>query len=245
MPLRHRDAFADPTAGRADHGVNPFFTRLVEHRSNPSLPLLFGADLRDAAGKWRQRIGQHVSAQSKPTPLVLEIGCYKGETLVGMAQAEPDAAFIGIDITYKRVVMTADRLQQVGANNAVCALAHMNPSTFRQLFADGELDLVCIFFPDPWVKQRQEHNRLLQPDLAKEIWRCLQPTGQVWFKTDQNAYFQQASAAFAEAGFQLEHKGLKLLRDFHRPTPFERRFAAQGLVACEGVWAKISTEQAN
>ena len=237
MPLRHPDAFVDPTERRTDRGVNPFFTELCAQRQKRTLPLVFGEDLRQMAGAWRNNIPCTITNTDEKTPLILEIGCYKGETLTRMMEKTPDAQFIGVDITYKRVVLTAQRLQREQAHHGLCALAHMSPSTFRQLFAEGELDLICIFFPDPWLKARQEHNRLMQPDFCEELARALSPGGQIWFKTDQEPYFQQAKAALDSAGLKISNS-LKLMIDFDTDTPFERRFAAQGLQPWVGIWTK-------
>lgn len=237
MPLRHPDAFVDPTEQRKDRGNNPFFTELCAQRKERTLPLVFGQDLREMAGKWRQRIPNTHGTQSERPPLILEIGCYKGETLTRMMREEPAAQYIGVDITYKRVILTAQRMVQEKAEQGVCALAHMSPSTFRQLFGENELDLICIFFPDPWLKSRQEHNRLMQPEFCAELKRALTPGGQVWFKTDQGPYFEQATAALESADLKKCNE-LKLLNNFETQTPFERRFAEQGLKPWVGIWEK-------
>lgn len=226
MPLKHHDPFVS-SAERLNEKVNPYVALLRESAVEGSLPLAFGPLLKDMPGTWREKIAAYHQRQKPLNKLVLEIGCHKGLTLTTMATTFPDVGFIGLDITYKRVVTTAQRVSKLGLRNTFCAMA--NAHGLEQLFTPRELDAVVIFFPDPWIKKaRQAKNRLVCDDFATSLSKVLAPGGMVWFKTDQESYFQDASKAFEDHGF--EQVGLEaaplLGQDF--TSAFELRFHAQG-----------------
>ena len=199
--------------------------------------MAFGSLLRDMPGAWREKIQSFHKTETAPQKLILEIGCHKGLTLSTMARALPDTGFVGMDITFKRIVTTAQRVNQLELKNTFCVMA--NAQGIEKLFAPGELDAVVIFFPDPWIKKvRQAKNRLVNGPFAAALAKVLAPGGMIWFKSDQEAYFQEASQVFAEQGFHpttIESSPL-IKQDF--TSAFELRFGSQGLPTHGGMWLK-------
>ena len=152
MPIRYSDPFRDPT-DLPNREVNPFVTKMVEGAKNGTLPVLYGESLKGLAGNWRQHQGD------KPE-LIVEIGCHKGDVLRDLAQDHQETLFVGLDITFKRVVETARKAEKAGLDNLRSVLA--NAQGLDLLFGEAELDGVIIFYPDPWTrKKRQLKNRLL------------------------------------------------------------------------------------
>ena len=193
MPVRSSDPFAPRDQKR--RSVNPFVGQMVDGIATSSLPVIAGEGLRGVAGRWRERLANSCGQ------LVLEIGCHKGKILVAMAASNPADCFVGMDITYKRVVTSAQRLNKAQLNNASTVLA--NAMSLRQLFGPGELDSVVIFFPDPWPKARHEKNRLLaSPSFAADLMQIVRPGGRIWFKTDSFRYYFEAEVALLSAGFR-------------------------------------------
>lgn len=236
MPLKHHDPFTS-SADRLREGVNPYVARLRDEVARGQWPVAFGETLRDLPGRWREHLGQFHNLDRPPQKLVLEIGCHKGLTLTTMAEALPHLGLIGLDITFKRVVTTAERLSSRGLKNAFSVMA--NARGLDRLFHEGELDAVVIFFPDPWSKKaRQAKNRLLNPDFAKSLRRVLGPQGLVWLKTDQKAYFDEATQALEAEGFvQAPHwEGHLIPQDF--TSAFEMRFASQGVPSYGARWIR-------
>src|SRR4051812_37966796 len=123
MPLRRHDPFIDPTTTR-NVQTNPFVGQLA---SNPEV-CLFGDRLKNAAGNWRnefsdmsESLSESLSgslseslseslSKNENTKLIVEIGCYKGRTLLELAQDNPDKLFLGFDITFKRIVTCSTRI---------------------------------------------------------------------------------------------------------------------------------------
>ena len=233
MPLKNPDPFAS-RAERLDATVNPYVATLRQAALDGSLPLAFGSMLAELPGRWRERIA--LARGKKPASLVLEIGCHKGQTLTAMAADAPETGFIGMDITYKRVVTTAERMKARGLTNVFLAMA--NAQAIDRLFAPGELDGVVIFFPDPWVKKaRQAKNRLVNPDFVGRLASAVRSGGYVWLKTDQRVYFEEASEALNQGMFMAVDvaPGVPTV-DY--TSAFEQRYHAQNLPTYSGKWLR-------
>jgi tRNA (guanine-N7-)-methyltransferase len=123
-------------------------------------------------------------------PLVVEVGSYMGKNLIEMAARFSAMDFLGLDITYKRTVKTAQKIRAAGLNNAKVAICDARP--FFKDIQSQTLTGICVFFPDPWPKLRQSKNRLWQTEFFEQASRSLQPGGFLWIKTDSKSYFEQA-----------------------------------------------------
>lgn len=208
--------FRDHTLG-LDASYNAFLGII---QSEHHLPLLHGSQLCVHAGKWREffatKLGWH------PQALIVEIGCYKGKNLSEMAARYPQTAFIGIDLTFKRVVLTAQLLQKMKLQNAVSVLIDANYLDF--LCKPDELDGIICFFPDPWPKRKQLKNRLFSPRYGAKISHILRTDGFVWLKTDHAEYYAQTVQSLQEQGFHTLKTEPEELQ-----SRFEHRFKAKNI----------------
>lgn len=84
-------------------------------------------------------------------PIVLELGCGKGEYTVGMARMYPDRNFIGIDIKGARMYTGAKQAIDEGLGNA--AFLRTSIELLPSFFAPGEISEIWITFPDPQMKK--------------------------------------------------------------------------------------------
>ncbi len=130
------------------------------------------------------------------SPLVVEVGSYMGKNLIEMAERFPAMDFLGLDITYKRTVKTAQKIRVAGLKNAKVAICDARP--FFKEIQSQTLTGICVFFPDPWPKLRQSKNRLWQSDFFEQASRSLVPGGFLWIKTDSKSYFEQAMEQSSE-----------------------------------------------
>lgn len=229
MPLRHHDPFQSK-ADQLNPSVNPYVAVLTQEAHGGLLPIAYGEGLRGLAGHWREKLPYK--------QLVCEIGVHKGMTLVEMASENPDIGFVGIDITYKRVVITAQRARKAGLNNVFLILA--NATALDLLFAPGELNGIVMFFPDPWVRKKsQAKNRLVNEAFCTKMASVLTEQGFFWFKTDYQPYFGLASEALEQAQFKVlpDTANFPLPRDYS--SAFEKRFHAEGLVTHGARWARM------
>ena len=168
--------------------------------------------------------------------LVLEIGIHRGWTLTEMATDHPRIGFVGLDITLKRVVTSAQRAQNQKLDNVLCVLS--DAKFLGEIFEPGEGDGVVIFFPDPWEKKRsQKHKRLMNKEFIEGVEKFLKIGGFFWFKTDCKEYFEQVTELVAEAPFQSANRDMVFKRDYS--SAFESRYLKQNKQVYEGFW--IST----
>lgn len=233
MPIRAVNPFADPTLNmRGD--VNVYLQRLRAGLEDGQIPVRYGPVLQKLPGRWREEM--RTSSGEIPQSLVLEIGCHHGDTLVEMAALEPDTGFIGMDITFKRVVKTANRAKSRGFKNMMVVLA--NAKALPEMFAKGELDGVAIFYPDPWErKKRQQKNRLINAEFAQSLHDALKENGFFWFRTDHYGYFVDVTRAVQGAGF-ISHPAPSGILKASLSTCFESHFQAAGRSTFSAIWVK-------
>ena len=113
-------------------------------------------------------------------PIVVELGCGKGEYAVGLAQTTPDRNFIGIDIKGARMWTGACRVRDLGLTN--CAFLRTGIELLDEFFAPGEVSEIWITFPDPQMKKV---NKRLTGTRFLELYRkVLRPDGRLNLKTD-------------------------------------------------------------
>lgn len=234
MPLLQSDPLSDPTLG-LDSRVNPFVARLKAGAADGSLPLYYGPSLAECRGHWAAKLQSRRQAAGLASRVVLEIGCHKGTVLLPLARNHPEWAVLGLDITFKRVVTTAERLGAAQLSHA--AAIYANAQVLDRVFAPGELGGVLLFFPDPWSKKaHQIHRRLVNADFVQRLLPLLAPGAFVWVKTDAADYLSAVGPLFA-AGLQpvtsLEALGLA---DYK--SSYELRFQAVGTPTYSALWQK-------
>ncbi|MEA2711801.1 MAG: tRNA (guanine-N7-)-methyltransferase [Phycisphaerales bacterium] len=137
-------------------------------------------------GAWRDffnsRIGPTFDGR-----VIFEIGCNDGGLLARVAAKYPATAFIGIDWKYRALHSAAERVAAAGLRNV--ALLHGRAQDIRRLFADGELDEVWVFHPEPCDNPRELPNRLLAEPFLLNVHHVLRDAGSLILKTDHRGYF--------------------------------------------------------
>jgi tRNA (guanine-N7-)-methyltransferase len=115
-------------------------------------------------------------------PIVLELGCGKGEYTVGLAQRNLDKNFIGIDIKGARFWKGAKSAQETQLNNVAFVRAQIE--LVDCLFGPNEVDEIWITFPDPQIKYKRTKHRLTNPVFLEKYKHILKPDGIINLKTD-------------------------------------------------------------
>ena len=213
------DTYTNPFRDRTRNlssAVNPYLHQL---RHAHHLPLLHGAQLKQATTDWHSYF--QTAGVREPQALLVEIGCYRGSNLVEIAQRYPQTACIGIDLTFKRVVLTAQAIHAQQLPNAVSVLS--DARDLAALFQPDQLDGVICFFPDPWTKKpRQRKKRLLTTNFCAQLATIVKDRGFIWLKTDAEDYFAHATQTLCTQGFCFSDTiPVELI------SVFERRFLAQ------------------
>ena len=143
-------------------------------------------------GSWRKDFFKNKN------PIVLELGCGKGEYTVHLAQRSPHINHIGIDIKGARFWRGAKTAIEEGYTN-VCFI-RMQVELIVQCFAEGEVDEIWITFPDPQIKYKRTKHRLTQPDLLKIYKTVLKSGGLIHLKTDSEFLFGYTLGIVSQIG---------------------------------------------
>lgn len=121
---------------------------------------------------------------------VLEIGFGNGDALRYAARHDPDRDLIGIEVHAPGVGRLLNALAEDGSDH-VRLYHHDAVEVLNQEVADGSLDEVRIYFPDPWHKKRHNKRRLVQPAFAELLVRKLADDGRLHLATDWQDYAEQ------------------------------------------------------
>ncbi len=115
-------------------------------------------------------------------PIVLELGCGKGEYTVGLARITKKKNFIGVDIKGARFWQGAKNALENKLENVAFLRAEIE--LIDQLFAPGEVSEIWITFPDPQIKYKRTKHRLTNQKFLEKYKQILQPGGIINLKTD-------------------------------------------------------------
>jgi len=165
-------------------------------------------------------------------PIVLEIGCGKGEYTLGLGQLFPDKNFIGVDIKGDRLASGALNAKKQQLNNV--GFLRIQIQFIADFFNENEIDEIWITFPDPRPKDRDEKKRLTFPIYLEKYHQILKSQGLLHLKTDSEAFFDYSVETIEKPNWEKivitkdlyqspwnnEHFGIK--------TRFEKMFFNKG-----------------
>lgn len=115
-------------------------------------------------------------------PIIVELGCGKGEYSVGLAERYPDKNFIGIDVKGARFWRGAKTAVDSGMNNVAFIRTQIELLDF--VFAENEIDEIWITFPDPQIKYKRTKHRMTNSEFLQLYKKVLKKDGVVNLKTD-------------------------------------------------------------
>lgn len=118
-------------------------------------------------------------------PIVLELGCGRGEYTVGLGRLFPEKNFIGVDIKGARMWTGATESLQAGMTNVAFLRTHIE--FIDRFFAPGEVAEIWLTFSDPQMKKATK--RLSSTYFLQRYRRFLRPDGLIHLKTDSNFLF--------------------------------------------------------
>lgn len=121
-------------------------------------------------------------------PIVLELGCGRGEYTVGLAQEHPNKNFIGIDVKGNRIWTGAKQAIEGHLNNV--AFLRTRIDFIDHCFVENEIDEIWITFPDPQPQKTRERQRLTHMIFLNRYKKILKPNGQLHLKTDSTSLYE-------------------------------------------------------
>ena len=194
-------------------------TELLE--ANPQYVVL---NPEDAKGKWHGIFGND-------HPIHIEVGSGKGAFITGMAKANPDINYIGIDIQKSVLSYALDKVLEADVPNI--KLLWVDGDSLTNYFEDGEVDMMYLNFSDPWPKSRHEKRRLTYKTFLDTYKQILPENGEIHFKTDNRGLFEYSLASFSQYGMVINKVWLDLHASDYEGnvmTEYERKFSEKGQV---------------
>lgn len=146
-------------------------------------------------GQWAE---QHFKNQN---PVVLELGCGKGEYTVNLGRLFPEINFIGIDYKGNRIWRGAKTALDEGISNV--AFLRIQIENLQDYFGENEISEIWITFPDPQPQVSREKKRLTSPRFLKMYRMILKKTGAVHLKTDSDSLYLYTLLQVGEPGLEL------------------------------------------
>ena len=176
--------------------------KLKKFAENETFPHFFQPvfeDLRDNGfplkGVWNQTFFKNEN------PVVLELGCGKGEYCLGLAELEPDRNYIGMDIKGSRMWHGAKTAQLRGWKNLAFIRSKVDQA--ERFFGSEEISDIWLTFSDPQAKESRAHRRLTYPRFIEMYRRLLKPGGKVHLKTDSPLLYEYTLEVIEEMGLEI------------------------------------------
>lgn len=178
-------------------------------------------------GKWNKEFFKNEQ------PIVLELGCGKGEYSVALAQANPHKNFIGIDIKGARFWRGAKTALEENLENV--GFVRTQIELIDRLFADGEIDEIWITFPDPQIKYKRTKHRLTNTEFLQKYKKILKKEGVVNLKTDSEFMHGYTLGLLHGEGHKVLHANHNVYKNTYSPkevtgiqTFYEKQYLEQG-----------------
>ncbi|OCA53791.1 tRNA (guanosine(46)-N7)-methyltransferase TrmB [Photorhabdus namnaonensis] len=170
----------------------------------------------------------------REAPVVLEIGFGMGASLVTMASQNPEKDFLGIEVHAPGVGACLASAESENISN-LRVMCHDAIEVLENMIPDNSLEMVQLFFPDPWHKARHNKRRIVQPPFVELIRSKLKVGGVFHMATDWQPYAEHMLEVMngVDNYLNLSGNGDYVARPSSRPiTKFELRGQRLG----HGVW---------
>lgn len=147
-------------------------------------------------GKWRDEVFRN------DNPIVVELGCGRGEYTFGLAKRNQEVNYIGVDIKGARLWNGAKWAEDAGLNNV--AFLRTNIELIGQVFAPGEINEIWITFPDPQIKFKRMKHRMTNPEFLERYKMVLADDGVVHLKCDSEFLHGYTHGIVQMLGYPVE-----------------------------------------
>ena len=183
-------------------------------------------------GKWHQEIFKNNK------PIVLELGCGKGEYSVGLAKLYPDKNFVGIDIKGNRIYIGAKECLEKGIDNVMFLRTRID--FINNFFDTNEVDEIWLTFSDPQPKKPRK--RLSSKLFIDRYRKFLKKDGKIHMKTDSDLLFEFTEEEIKAHKYKCHELTWDVYGDYHNGlseqekklfeirTHYEKLFTSKGSV---------------
>jgi len=135
------------------------------------------------------------------SPIVLELGCGKGEYTVNLAKKYPHKNFIGIDIKGARIWRGVKTINEENITNA--AFLRVQIEQLMSFFDENEVSEIWLTFPDPQLQKSRQRKRLTSPKFLDIYEHILESDGCVNLKTDSYELYEYTNEVLKEKALQV------------------------------------------
>jgi len=147
-------------------------------------------------GKWHKEVFKN------DLPIVVELGCGRGEYTIGLAEHNRQKNFIGVDIKGNRIWTGAKHALDNHLDHV--AFLRTRIDFIDHCFAENEVSEIWITFPDPQPQKTRERKRLTNPRyFLSRYQKILKPGGLVHLKTDSTSFYEYTLEVIKENNFKL------------------------------------------
>ncbi len=178
-------------------------------------------------GRW------HADFFRNDNPIVLELGCGRGEYTVALGEMFPEKNFIGIDIKGARMWRGAKTATENGMANV--GFLRTRIEFIESFFAPGEVDEIWITFPDPQLKKNRVKKRLTSPLFLSRYAKMLKPGARINLKTDSRHLHEYTKAVAAANRLPVSEACADIYGEGRADdilsikTAYEKQFLARGM----------------
>lgn len=165
-------------------------------------------------------------------PIVLELGCGKGEYTIALAKQNSNRNYIGIDIKGARFWRGAKTAHEEQLSNVVFVRAQIE--LIEYLFAPNEVSEIWLTFPDPQLKFKRTKHRLTNLEFLQKYRRILKPEGVIHLKTDSSFLHGYTLGVLDGMGIKPQMAHHDVYQYAHAPTDvisiqtfYEQQYLAQ------------------
>ncbi len=165
-------------------------------------------------------------------PIILELGCGKGDYALALAQRYPEKNFIGIDLKGARLFIAAQNALELQADNVV--FIRMHAEEIAEVFAKEEVAEIWIPFPDPYPKSARANKRLTSAKYINLYRQILVKNAAIHLKTDSEKLFEFTSETLQQENCKIQEMSWDIYQKAHIDelldiqTTFEKRHLLDG-----------------
>ena len=146
-------------------------------------------------GNWKEKFFKN------DNPIIVELGCGKGEYTVGLAKYFPNKNFLGIDIKGARFWRGAKTATEQNISNV--GFLRVQIELIEYVFSIGEVDEIWITFPDPQIKYKRTKHRLVNPIFLDKYKKIMKEEGTIHLKTDSEFLHGYANGLITGMGYKV------------------------------------------
>ncbi len=176
-------------------------------------------------GKWANEFFGNMN------PVILELGCGKGEYTIALARKNPQKSFIGVDIKGARMWRGAKDAMDEHLKNV--AFLRTRIELINSFFSTDEISEIWLTFPDPQLKKRRNKKRLTSPRFLNSYNQFLKPGGIIHLKTDNAVLYHYTLNLIKKNQLEIVkssedlYNADEVTNDLAIKTHYEKQFLSQ------------------